>query len=220
MVEIEDFSEELNQKIEEIQRKVYSGEISLLDLELVPIFENLKNTLTERNLDNYSKPYKDACGLLDLKFTELKNLLGASLIEKIFLEYLQKTPTEEEILQLFDNCWREVFYLDIISYNFLEFSKDLLCREREIIPEVEPIEMDHTKGEFVVKIPQHKFTEKMMMYYSKIKDKLPCSIDTLFKDELDDINLCKDFVYLLHLLQSGIVQYQKETNFIYIKEDD
>ena len=60
----------------------------------------------------------------------------------------------------------------------------------------------------------------MMNYFNTIKKKLPCSIDTLFEDEINDIILCTDFVYLLHLLQSGIVNYQKETNFVYIEKDE
>ena len=42
----------------------------------------------------------------------------------------------------------------------------------------------------------------------------------IFEDEEDDIKLCKKFVYLLHLLQSGLVNYQKETNFIYIIKEE
>ena len=220
MVEITDISDELNQKIEEIQRKVYSGEISLLNLELVPIFNNLRTNLTESNLDNYSKPYKEACGLLDLKFSELKYLLSASTIEKSFSDYLETNPNDDEILHLFDNCWREVFYLDVLSYNFLECSKDLLCRDKKEISIVEPVEIEESDEIFVVKIPKRKFTEKMMNYFNTIKKKLPCSIDTLFEDEINDIILCTDFVYLLHLLQSGIVNYQKETNFVYIEKDE
>ncbi len=220
MAESQDISEELNKEIEEIQKKVYSGQITLLNLELVPIFDNLKRTLNVNNIDKYSRPYKEACGLLDQKFNELKNLLSSSTIEKTFLEYLETKPSDDEILQLFNNCWREVFYLNILSLDFLEFSKDLLCREKESPIETEPIEAEETGEIFVVKIPKRKFTEKMMNYYTNIKSKLPCSIDTLFEDEKDDVILCKDFVYLLHLLQSGIVSYQKETNFIYIKEDE
>ena len=43
MEETKDLSEEINKKIEEIQLKALSGEISLLDLKLVPIFENIKD---------------------------------------------------------------------------------------------------------------------------------------------------------------------------------
>jgi hypothetical protein len=218
MVEIKDFSEELNEKIEGIQKKVYSGEITLLNLELVPIFNSLKNSVTVNNIDRYSKPYREACGLLDQKFNELKKLLGSSTIEKTFLEYLESNPKDEDIVQLFDNCWRSIFYLDTLSIHFLELSKNLLCREKENSIIAETIEMEESDEEFVVKIPKHKFTEKMMNYFLQIKEKLPCSFDTLFEDEENDISLCKNFVYILHLLQSGFVKYQEETNFIYLEE--
>ncbi len=48
-MEYKDFSEEINKKIKEIQNKVLAGEISLLDTELVPIFENLKDSLNVHN---------------------------------------------------------------------------------------------------------------------------------------------------------------------------
>jgi len=220
MVEAKDISEELNKKIEEIQQKVYSGEIALLDLELVTLFNNLKDTLTVKNINKHSKSYKEACTLLDQKFKELKNLLGSSTIEKTFIEYLKTNPKEEEIVKLFENCWREVFYMDTLSINFLRFSKNLLCKEKKPSPEEEPIEIQETNEEFIVKIPKHKFTEKMMNYFKSIRNKLPCSFDSLFEEEVDDIKLCKSFVYILHLLQSGMLNYQKETNFLFLEEDE
>ena len=54
MGESKDISEEIDKKIEAIQLKVLSGEISLLDLELVPIFENIKDSLNIGNIDKYS----------------------------------------------------------------------------------------------------------------------------------------------------------------------
>ena len=36
------------------------------------------------------------------------------------------------------------------------------------------------------------------------------------EEEMVNVKLCMNFVYLLHLIQSGIIQYQKENNFLYV----
>jgi len=84
----EDISEEINQKIEDIQKKILTGKITLLDLELVPLFNELENSLSVYNLNEYSESYKNACGLLIQKFDELKNLLSSLDTEGKFINYL------------------------------------------------------------------------------------------------------------------------------------
>ena len=88
-MEYKDFSEEINNKIESIKSRVLSGEISLLDIELVSIFENLKDSLTIYNISKYSRTYKNAFQLLSQKFEKLK----------IFLSYLDN---QEKLLQFND----------------------------------------------------------------------------------------------------------------------
>ena len=75
-MEYQDFSEKINKRIENIKNKVLSGEISLLDIELVPIFENLKDSLNIYNINKYSMTYMSAFKLLCQKFEELKILLN------------------------------------------------------------------------------------------------------------------------------------------------
>jgi hypothetical protein len=64
MGESKDFSEEINRKIEELHTKVLSGEITLLNLELVPIFENIKDTLDIGNINRYSLAFNNVFQLL------------------------------------------------------------------------------------------------------------------------------------------------------------
>ena len=72
MTENIDLSEELNKKIEIIKEDVLSGKTSLLELELNPLFHDLKDSLSIFNIENYSLTYKNACELLVEKFEELK----------------------------------------------------------------------------------------------------------------------------------------------------
>ena len=172
MIKSKNYPEDLIKKIDSIQEKVHSGEISLLDLELVPIFDNLRLDLTINNLESYSKPYKEACKLLELKFMELQNLLSASNVERSFLKYLETDPSDEEISQLFDNCWRTTFYLNTLSFKFLESSKNFLCQEKSVVNPEEIIEIEDCDEEFIVQIPKHKYTEKMMNCLDDINVKL------------------------------------------------
>jgi len=216
MAESKDISEELTKKIEDIRKDVITGDITLLDLELVPLFNELKDTLTVHNLNNYSLTYKDACGLLNQKFDELKQLLSTSNTEKKFIEFLETKPDDEIIAELFTGCWSRNFVMNSLSFQFLERCKDRLCQDKPEPFIYEPVVEEKVKDEFILEVPKFKFTEKMNNYFKSIENMLPCSFNDIFEKEQDDVKLCMNFVYLLHLLQSGKLQYQKETNFLYV----
>lgn len=215
-MEYKDFSEEINNKIENIKNRVFSGEISLLEIELVPIFENLKDSLTIYNISKYSRTYKSAFQLLSQKFEELKIFLSYLDNQDKFLKFLKTNPRDIEIYQVFEDCWREPFNIDTLSLKFLEYSKDRLVLEKEDPLKIEPIEKIKLKEDFILQIPEKKFTEKMLAFFNIIKDKLPCPYEEIFEDGLDQMKIFENFVYILHLLQLGKIKYQKETNFLYL----
>jgi hypothetical protein len=215
-MEFTDFSEEINNKIEDIKSKILSREISLLDIELVPIFENLKNSLNIYNLNKYSITYKNAFQLLNQKFEELKVFLSYLDNKDKFLDFLKANPKDREIYQLFDDCWRSPFTIESLSFKFLEYSKSRLIDEKSDPIVIKSIDKVYVKDNFLLEIPSEKFTEKMMNFFEKVKRKLPCCYDDIFEDELDQIRIFEDFVYLLHLLQLNLIKYQKETNFLYL----
>jgi len=209
-------SEELNKKIEIIKTKVLSGEISLLDIELVSIFENLKDSLNIYNINNYSITYKSAFQLLSQKFEELKIFLSYLDNKDKFLAYLKKNPKDSEIFQLLEDCWRDPFTIDTLSLNFLEYSKDRLIQKKGEPYAIEPIDKVEIKEDFLLELPKEKFTEKMLAFFEKTKNRLPCLYEEIFEDELDQLKIFENFVFLLHLLQLGKIKYQKETNFLYL----
>ena len=65
---VNDITEVLNNRIRDIQKKVLSGKVNLLDLELVPLFDELKDSLTVYNLEISSETYKNSCLLHNQKF--------------------------------------------------------------------------------------------------------------------------------------------------------
>lgn len=215
-MEYKDFSEEINNKIETIKNRVLSGEISLLEIELVPIFENLKDSLTIYNISKYSRTYKSAFQLLSQKFEELKIFLSYLDNQDKFLKFLKTNPRDIEIYQVFEDCWREPFNIDALSLKFLEYSKERLVLEKGEPLKIEPIEKIKLKEDFILEIPEKRFTEKMLAFFNIIKDKLPCPYEEIFEDELDQMKIFENFVYILHLLQLGKIKYQKETNFLYL----
>ena len=211
-----DFSEEINKKIENIKTRVLSGEISLLDIELVPIFEDLKDSLNIYNLTKYSMTYENAFQLLNQKFEELRIILDYLDNKEKFLDYLKTNPSELEIYQLFEDCWRKPFIVNALSLKFLESSKDRLVNDKKESLIIESIDKIDFKESFLLEIPEQKFTEKMMAFYDIIKNKLPCSYEDLFEGAQDQMKIFENFVYLLHLLQLGKIKYQKDTNFLYL----
>ena len=215
-MEYKDFSEELNNRIESIKNKVLAGEISLLDVELVPIFENLKDSLTIYNISKYSSIYKSAFQLLSQKFEELKIFLSYLDNQDKFLKFLKSNPKDIEIYQLFEDCWRDPFIIDTLSLEFLEYSKDRLVTKKPEPLKIEHLDKINLKETFLLEIPEKRFTDKMLAFFNIIKDKLPCSYEEIFEDEFDQRKIFENFVYLLHLLQLGKIKYQKETNFLYL----
>ncbi|MHA2391631.1 MAG: hypothetical protein ACXAEX_06650 [Promethearchaeota archaeon] len=216
MEDYKDFSEEINGKIEEIEYKVLTGEINLLEVELVPIFENLKNSLNTSNIDKYSKTYENVFQLLIQKFEELKILINDLDRKEGFLEFLKGNPEDSEIHKLFDNCWIKPHTITTLSLDFLETSYKKLNVEKSYHTIIEHIDKIKVNQDFLLEVPEQKFTEKMLKFFNLIKNKLPCSFDEVFEDEKDQIKIYENFVYILHLLQIGKVKYQKETNYLYL----
>ena len=130
--------------------------------------------------------------------------------------YLNSKPEDSEIYQLLEECWREPFTINTLSLDFLESSKEKLDKRKGETYKIEHVDKIDFKDNFLLEIPTHKFTEKMMLFFNSIKDKLPCSYDEIFGEEKSQAKLFENFVYLLHLLQEGKIQYQKETGFLYL----
>jgi len=211
-----DFSEEINKKIEVIKEEVLSGKINLLNLELNPIFSDIKDSLSIFNIENYSESYKNACELLIRKFEELKNLLSSLDIEKTFLDFLKENPNEEEITEIMSGCWNYTFELDALSLNFLEYASNRFCKEKLMDSKIEHLNREKTDYQFLLEIPMLKFTDKLNAFFNKIRTKLPCYFEDVFENKLDQIKIYEQFVYLLHLLQLGKIKYQKDTNTLYL----
>ena len=211
-----DFSEEINKKIESIEDEVLLGKINLLELELNPIFSDIKDSLSVFNIENYSHSYVNAVELLNRKFEELRNLLSSLDIEKNFINFLKKNPNEEEIIEIFDGCWNTNFSLEALSLNFLEYAVNRYCKVKIMDSAIEHLNRERSDYQFLIEIPKLKFTEKVNAFFDKIRSKLPCYFEDVFENEKDQLKIYETFVYLLHLLQLGKIKYQKETNTLYV----
>ena len=215
-MELIDFSEEINKKIDGIKDDVLSGKINLLEFELNPIFSDIKDSLSIFNLENYSQSYINACELLNRKFEELRNLLSSLDIEKKFMDFLKENPKEEEIIEIFNGCWNYNFELEALSLNFLEYASNRFCKEKIMDLTVEYLNKERSDYQFLLEIPRLMFTEKVIAFFNEIRNKLPCYFEEVFENEKDQIKIYEKFVYLLHLLQLGKLKYEKNTNTLYL----
>ncbi|MFX0033252.1 MAG: hypothetical protein ACFE8E_13780 [Candidatus Hodarchaeota archaeon] len=216
MINYTDYSKEIRKKIEIVKEEVLSGKLNLLNLELDPIFQDLKNTLNKFNIDIYSSLYKEACLLLKNKFEELKAFLRLLESDKLFFKFLNYNPNDDEIASMFQSCWRIVFNIETISIDFLAESDKKYSKQRNDIFQLTHLKQKKVDSEFLLEIAQHNFTEKMFLYLERIKEKLPCKFENIFEGEKDQTEIFENFVYLLHLLQLGRIKYQKETKSLYI----
>jgi len=215
-VEEVDLSEKINKRIALIKEDVLTGKIKLLELQLNPIFSEIKNSISIYNIENYSQSYRNAVELLNDKFEELKNLLSSLDIEKKFEDFMKTHPNEDQISDLFRGCWKEPFHLEPISLKFLDYASNRYTKKRIMNFPIEHLTKEETNDQFLIEVPRYKYTEKISSFYDKIKKKLPCFFEDVFDNELDQIEIYEQFVYLLHLLQLGKVKYQKDTNTLYI----
>ena len=213
---VNNITEDLNNRIKGIQRKILSGEIKLLDLQLVPLFNELKDSVTVLNLVKSSLTYKNACSLLNQKFDELKSILNSLESQEKFLTYLNSKPSDLELYNLLNECWREIFTIDTLSLDFLELSQERLGIDKGGPIIIKHLSKAKVKDDFLLEIPKRKFTEKMMKFYDSIIEKLPCQFEEIFKGEKDQHKIYENFVFILHLIQSHKINYLKETNTLYI----
>ncbi len=216
MGESKDFSAEINRRVEEIQKKVLSGEITLLDLELVPIFENIKDKLDIENIKRYSLTFKKVFQLLVEKFEELKILINNLDKKESFFQYLKSNPKDLEIYNILNGCWIKLFNIESLSLNFLNTSREKLNKGSGYLITIDHIDKVKIKQNFLLEVPEQKFTEKINRFYNDIKNKFPCSFDEIFANEQDQIKIYEEFVFLLHLLQLNKIKYEKNTNTLYI----
>lgn len=216
MIEFIDYSKEINQKIENVKKEVLTGKISLLNLELNPIFQDLKDSLNVFNINKYSELYKEACSLLNQKFEELKGFLKLLESDKLFFNFLNSKYSDSEISDLFKGCWRQIFHIENASIKFLEDSNQKYSKQKVTAIHPEHLKKQYIDKEFLVEIPNKNFTDRILIFFEKIKSKLPCSFEDIFEDDKDQIQIFENFVYLLHLLQLGKIKYQKETKTLYL----
>ncbi|MBD3342580.1 MAG: hypothetical protein GF353_26000 [Candidatus Lokiarchaeota archaeon] len=205
----------IREEIGKIKEAILAGEINLLETELVPIFNKLRKTVNVNNIGQHSKSYKESCEILDQKFKEFKKLLYSTSSEAIFRNFLELNPKDKEIAELINSCWYNPFIIRNLSFVYLEDSAKLLAQTTYSPITIKHVEKTTTDDDFLLEIPEQKFTEKMTDFYEKISEKLPCSYDDIFADYNDQLRLFEDFVYFLHLLQLGKIKYQKETRTIY-----
>lgn len=215
----EDLAEELANYVDSIKKDVVTGKISLLEMELNPIFNRLKESLSIYNITNYSQTFQKACDLLTLKFEELKNLLNHLDNDELFSKFLKSKPSDIEIEQILRTCWRKTFHLEALSPDFMSYSHQRFSKDRQITEKIEHLTKEQIDGSFLLEIPRQKFTEKMMDFYKHIKSKLPCKFDELFNDFYDQIEIYEYFVYILHLLQIGKITYEKKKNIVRYKDE-
>ncbi len=207
--------EELEKELQEIQENVIKGKTTLLNLELVPLFNRLKKLITITNLEASTDTYQQVYDILEKKFQEFQILLRSLDNQNNFMEYLKQDPSDHDISLLFQGCWMFPFSLETISIDFMIKSKDKLSSMISEPIKIEHLEFKEKKRDFILEIPQKTFEENMNNFYEKVANLLPCKFNAIFENERDQIQIYEKFIYLLHLLQLGRIKYQKETHTLY-----
>ena len=216
MIYPKDFNLEINNKIDKIKQEIVSGKISLLELELNNLFNEMEGFINTVNLEQYAITYKRAYEILEQKFEELKKLLRSLDDDRKIIAFLKTNPKDEEICEIFKGCWHKPYYIADFSLEFLFYVADRYCKDN--IPHLEIVHLKKipSKEDFLIEVPEFQFIEKLNKYYDEIINKLPCVFDQIFEEERNQIKIYEHFIYLLHLLQQGRIKYHKETNTLYL----
>jgi len=186
-------------EIQEIFEIINKGSENALSVDLFPIFQKFKRAINMSNLDVSSSTFSKLCSIIETKFNELQMFLALFGQEKKFLTYLESNPSNIEISNL------------LKSKNFLE------NRRREGYT-IENLQIPNKNENFVLEMRSISFQETIENYYNEIYRKLPCNIEDLFEELESQEEIYEKFFIILHLLQSGKIMYQKQTNFVYIPE--
>ncbi len=208
--------EEIHNQLIKVKEDILSGKIYLLELELNPIFQSIKDSVSKNNIFQYSQLFKETYLILNQKFEELKSLLMRMDNEQKFIKYLETNPKDLEIAVLYEGCWNGSLQVESLSFEYLQMSRNRLLNFLKEPINIKELSRLDFKDQFFLEIPKLKFTEKMNEYLQTIIDKLPCQFGDIFENEKDQMLLYEHFIFLLHLLQLGKIKYQKETKTLYI----
>ncbi|MFX0010100.1 MAG: hypothetical protein ACFE9R_07285 [Candidatus Hermodarchaeota archaeon] len=216
MIYPKDFNSEIDIKIDKIKKEIVSGKISLLELELNSLFNEMEGFINTVNLEQYAITYKRAYEILEQKFEELKKLLRSLDDDRKIIAFLKTNPKDEEIYEIFKGCWHKPYYVEDLSLEFLFYATNRYCKDNIPRSEIVHLKKIPSKEDFLIEVPELQFIEKLNKYYEEIIKKLPCVFDQIFDEEHNQIKIYEHFIYLLHLLQQGRIKYHKETNTLYL----
>ncbi len=206
--------DELYSRVSELKRKVALGETSLIDEELQSYFHQLSSLISPDKLERGLTILQDSTIVLEQKFEAIQLYIQELLNSDRVIGYLNSHPPDAELAGMLENVMVDPVLFPQLSLAFLDDAYSKLVSHKPLISRARLIQSDILVTEKNVEFlsdPEDPFERRMMDYYSEISAHLPATIDKLLQVSSTKDDYFEHFSFILHLLQNGILWYEKPT---------
>lgn len=210
----------------EVKERHEKGELSLFNIDIGEYFINLRKFIAPSTVDPSVKAMDGGTSLLERKIHELENLILFLDSREQIYQFITRVNNEEVLADLIRRSLTEPFNPPALASHFLLKSFRKLA-ERKILPILED-SFAEIPGEYGgiqeadmpdENIEELTFNENMMNYFNSIQERLPASIYDILENE-DEDEAFAHFIYILHLIQKGYVNFDPERVEVLLPQDE
>jgi hypothetical protein len=207
--------DQLADHIATMRSYVSSGEISLIDQQLGPIFDSLRQLLTEDDLSKGLEILQNSTLFLTEKLDEINRFISQLSQREKYLRFLQQNPSDERLAGILSSVWNQPMRLFPFSIQFLHQSYTQLVQNKPIrrfFHSGEVLESPSVKPTMKIDDKAAEFEIEMNMFYDELHSKLPLNLTEILSPYTEPEAYYTHFSYLLHLLYLGKLFFDRTTN--------
>ena len=202
------------EKMAQIQMQVEQGHLSLLDIDLIPIFQQITENLSPEEILLGLSAMQSGTSILGLKIEEIRNFILFLSQKELIISYLTNLSSDEEYYHLLINHWETPFQLESISPEFLQSSYSALVSNKpvQIVKKASGIMDPGFQKELTeLEVSQLSMKKELEIFLTSILPQLPQTFSALLSTYTDVEEYFRHFSYILHLTQEGSLYYDSST---------
>ncbi len=206
------------EKMARIQSQVEQGHISLLDIDLIPIFQQITENLSPEEILTGLSAMQSGTSILGLKIEEIRNFILFLSQKELILAYLTGISSDEEYYHVLINHWESPIQLATISSEFLQTSYSSLVSNKPIrmVKKSSGIIDTGARKEFTeLEVTQLSIQKELEIFLSSLLPLLPQTFTVLLSTYTNAEEYFRHFSYILHLAQEGSLYYDSSTKLFH-----
>ncbi|MHA1520455.1 MAG: hypothetical protein ACTSRK_09755 [Promethearchaeota archaeon] len=210
-------------RMAQIQLKVEQGHLSLLDIDLIPIFQQITENLSPDEILLGLSAMQSGTSILGLKIEEIRNFIIFLSHKDLIVAYLTSLSSDEEYYHVLIDHWESPLKLAAISSEFLQSSYSSLVSNKPIRVEKKNksgiLETGILKEFNELEVSGLSMKKELEIFLTLIIPKLPQSFSDLLSIYTAEEDYFRHFSYILHLTQEGSLYYDNSTKLFHLGED-